>query len=200
MEDYKSFIKAGEKVIHIPTEMFSDNWYYDAEVVTIGKYRPYYTDGTPDPKPDEYDESCYVEIEGYTSWGESQISLGSLHEIFKEEKNVLYAGENVKLYGYDADKLYAVIIVEENYKVVDADDVQEIRSIYDLNQEELIELRQEICGGSIYTSDYINSLGIEADVACDFYDEFWRYLCEEYGEENAEEHDTPQEFAYYAML
>ena len=91
--DYKDFIKPGEKVIHFPEDIDYNLWMYGPEVVTIGKYRPYYTDGTSDPKPENYDEICFVEIEGETSWGGSQLSLGSLIPIIeKNNEKVLYCG------------------------------------------------------------------------------------------------------------
>jgi DNA polymerase-3 subunit beta len=64
--DYKDYIKAGNKVLYVP--YFDSMWdaYWNEVkpmVVTIGEYRPYYTDGTPDPKPDEYEGCCLVEVE-----------------------------------------------------------------------------------------------------------------------------------------
>lgn len=65
-----------------------------------------------------------------------------------------------------------------------------------LSIEELKKLRRQICGGSMYISDYNNTLGVFNETAYDYYEGFWEYLCEEYGD-SAEEHDTQEEFAEY---
>ena len=49
----------------------------------------------------------------------------------------------------------------------------------------------------VYTDDYRNTVDVPDTVAEDGYEEFWHYLVVEYGEDNAEEHDTAKEFADY---
>lgn len=67
-----------------------------------------------------------------------------------------------------------------------------------LTHEELIKLYGEIVKGSLYYSDYQNSLGVFQNTASDYYDGFWESLVDEYGsEDEAEKHDTAEEFACY---
>ena len=67
-----------------------------------------------------------------------------------------------------------------------------------LTHDELVTLWGEIIRGSMYYSDYQNSLGVFQNTAMDYYEGFWEYLKDEYGsEEEAEKHDTAEEFAYY---
>lgn len=176
--DYKDFIKPGEKVIHLPDRMDRYLVYYGPQVVTIGQYRPYYTDDTPDPKPEEYEGHCRVEIEGETDWGESQLSLYSLLPIVKEDDEVVYNGKLYKTYGHDEDGDYAVLINEDSMNndvelmVVYADDCSEHRDIDNLSREEYMQLRSQIVVGSIYTSDYINTLGLTSDEVQSLSDEY----------------------------
>ena len=200
MRNFKEFIKVGNNVVFIPS--YYNNWDWDVEpqVVTIS-YRPYYTDGRPDPQPKDYDVDCYVEISEAID-GESQISLSELYPIIpaKEKKNVLWQDERCKLVGEvgDCDDDFKVIIRENGeWSVVEGDYIDEERTISELSFDELKELRKQICGGSIFLSDYCNDLGIYADDVCDYYDEFWSYLVDKYGEENAEAHDNANEFANY---
>ena len=197
--DYKDFIKEGEKVIHIPEVMGSDLWWYDPEVVTIGKYRPYFTDGRPDPSPDEYDETCQVEIEEATSWGEAQLSLESLRPIIKEEREVLYNLNVCKLIGYDEDKEYAVVDVDGNLEVCESSDIEEIRNIEELSYEELKKLREQICLGSIYLSDYYNNLGVPVEEVSGCAEEYEMALSEQFGLE-WQDYDTPTQFAEYFSI
>lgn len=194
--DYKDFIKPGEKVIHFPEDIDYNLWMYGPEVVTIGKYRPYYTDGSADPKPEEYNEWCWVEVEKETSWGGSQLCLCSLRPIIKEKKEVVYNSKVCKLIGYDEEKDFAVIETDEKLRVVYADEVDEIRHVPDLSRRELQELRKQISVGSIYLSDYCNTLGVPREEASNYAEGYLDYLREEYGED-WESHDTPEMFDYY---
>ena len=57
------------------------NWYdNNPQVVTLAGYRPYYTDGTPDPKNDEVNELCYIETNEYVG-DECQLPLNYLFEL-----------------------------------------------------------------------------------------------------------------------
>lgn len=80
------------------------------------------------------------------------------------------------------------------------DDVEPDRDIETLSREELVKLWGEICKGSIYLSDYRNSLGVFEYVASDCYDSFFEYLSGEYGEKEAEEKDTAENFADYILF
>lgn len=53
-----------------------------------------------------------------------------------------------------------------------------------LKKEYLWPLRQEICLGSLYYSDYINSFGIDEHKVCDFFTSFWDSYCEELAQED----------------
>ena len=223
--EYKDFIKSGERVVYMLPE-HEWRWNHplvwdDIEnfIVKIGEYSPYYTDGDlSDPTPEEYNEYCWVEAyPEEKKVDEYQFRLADLHPIQKtdEEISVIYDCKKWKLVGnvlsqeWSTNKNgFMVCSWEENgyavlenpdgeWKVVSEDDFAIERDISDLSNEELQELRKEFCGGSIYISDYGNSFGIDPDYLCDLYDDFWSYLCDNFGEENAEEHDTPEEFAYF---
>lgn len=217
--DYKDFIKPNERVVYI-ADLSQIGWWCEVEncIVKIGEYSPYYTDGSADPTPEEYNEYCYVEAYPESEIvGESQFRLADLHPIQKTDKeiSILYGTERGKLIGKVLEEEYvvygdclkrewneseySVIEIDGEWKVVESEDIMEERCIYNLSEDELKKLRTEIRGGSIYTTDYKNSLGVHPDVVCDAYDDFWSSLEDEYGYENAEEHDTPEEFAYFVM-
>ena len=207
--EYKDYIKAGNKVLHVPYE---HSWWcgYKPEVVTIGEYRPYYTDGEmADPSPDEYEGCCQVEVCD-TRYDERQIRLDRLFPIEQKEDKVLYDGKVYEVYGYaqgcsvfecyaDEDDMTAYCILKEGdeLRVVDEDDVCSPRTIEDLSHDELMTLWGDIVRGSNYTDDYRNSVDVPDDEACDIYEDFWCYLVDEYGEDNAAGHDTAKEFADY---
>lgn len=70
--------------------------------------------------------------------------------------------------------------------------------MWDLTKEELEQLRKEVCVGSCFISDYENSFNINPDEVCDYCDGYWEFLWSEYKEE-AENIDSPEEFAIYCM-
>ena len=76
------------------------DWYWNKpQVVTLAGYRPYYTDGTPDPKNDEVNEWCYIETNEYVR-DECQLSLKYLFELEEaEEEEVLYDGRMYEVRG-----------------------------------------------------------------------------------------------------
>lgn len=192
---YKEFIKPGNKVVYLP-ENYISGWFNETlpQVVTIGEFRPYYTDGTPDPTPDEYDETCYVEIEEDIN-GDSQIPLRKLYPIIpeKDERYVIVDGKSCRMIGFvDCDdEDYSVVDFEEEERVVDITEWQEMRSISDLSFDELIGLRKEICIGSIYLADYKNSYGIDENECCGEAEAFAEYI--DWDDELA----TPENFAHY---
>ncbi len=172
--EYKDFIKPGEKVIHVPPyNVYFDCFLGDPQVVTIGKYPPYYTDDTPDPTPDEYEACCRVEIEGATTYDETQPQLATLLPIIKAEKPTekLYNNKLYEVYGKDEDGEYVVLINEDGVDydpelmVVDASDVEEHAEWSFLTTDELKKLRSEIVLNSVYLSDYHNSVGLTIDEA-----------------------------------
>ena len=192
--EYKDFIKPGVMCIHIP-EMHDENlWQYDPEIVTIGKYKPYFTDGTPDPTPNEYEDYCLVEIEGYTKYDESQLRLDSLLPIIEDNgKKMLYDGYVRDVVGHDESNEYSIIRIDNEEKIVKTDELEEIRHISDLNFDELKKLREQIILGSMYYNDYHNSLGIPLDDVMDCADEFGSEL------DWNDELDTPENFAKFCM-
>ena len=65
--------------------------------------------------------------------------------------------------------------------------------IWDLDREQLMQLRSEICVGSCYVSDYANSFEIDSHEVCSYSEGYLSFI-EECGYE-----DTPKEFAEYCM-
>ena len=204
--EYKDFIKSGNKVAFIPQSydpFFGWGFNVDPTVVTIGEYPPYFRDGTPDPTtPEEYNYACYVEIEEDVA-GEKQIRLDELFAIIpeEEEKWVVYDTEVCKLIGKVDSAIDNYCVIDStndgDWIIVDKDDIQICRTIGDLSYDELKQLWTEILPGSIYLSDYINTLGISAeDAEC---------ACETYGEETGwgydddwdSEYNDPEKFAEY---
>ena len=200
--DYKDFIKPGNKVAFIPQSYHPFwGWDYsvDPKVVTIGEYKPYYTDGTPDPTPENYDAYCFVEIEEDIH-GESQIQLDELFgiKLSEEEVYAIWGTDRCKVVGKVDSEVENYYILESDgeWEVVDADECEIERDISELSFDELCELRKEISLGSIYLSDYQNSFGIDVHKLSGYAEGYEESLYEEYGEEWAE-HDTPELFAEY---
>lgn len=69
--------------------------------------------------------------------------------------------------------------------------------IGDLSFDELKTLRSEISVGSCYLADYDNSFGVDRDILCSICDGYLEWLDECFGEELADENDTPENFAHY---
>ena len=69
--------------------------------------------------------------------------------------------------------------------------------IGDLSFEELKTLRSEISVGSCYLADYDNSFGVDRNVVSSICDGYLEWLYECFGEELADENDTPENFAKY---
>ena len=128
----------------------------------------------------------------------TQVALRSLLPIIEEknDKKVLYCGNEVKVFGADEDNDYYVIETDGKLIVVDADGVDVIRHIPELSRRELQELRKQISIGSIYLSDYYNTLGVPREEASNYAEGYLDYLRKEYGED-WESHDTPEMFDYY---
>ena len=179
-----------------------DDWYYNKpKVVTLAGYRPYYTDGTPDPKNDEVNEWCYIEVEE-AFFGEFQLSLNYLFELEEaEEKEVLYDGEKYEVRGKyindEEEEKYVLIDKNTEYFFVDKDEVQERHYVDSLNEEGYKTLFKEIKRGSIYLSDYKNSVCCTCEDVCDFCENYYEWLQEEYGDD-ADEHDNLESWLTYA--
>ena len=93
-----------------------------------------------------------------------------------------------------------VTLKDENGRIFQAsmEDVEPDRDLCSLNKEELVKLWGEMCKGSIYTSDYRNSLGVFEEVAMGYYDSFLAHIRDEYGDDApVEKYDTAEEFADY---
>ena len=178
------------------------NWYDNKPVVvTLAGYRPYYTDGTPDPKNNEVNEWCYIETNEYVR-DEKQLSLNHLYEIEDaEEEEVLYNGNLYDVRGKytnrNDDEMYILKKDDDEYLIVEKTDIEEYSSPCDLNEEDTETLYNEIRRGSIYLSDYANSVGCTWNEASSFCDGYYEWLYEEYGEEY-EEHDNVESWLKYA--
>lgn len=207
--DYKEFIKPGNKVLYVP---YNENW-WDAYwskvkpmVVTIGEYPPYDTDGSmPDPRPEEYEGYHMVEVEE-RSLEDPQVKLARLFPIEVKRDEVIYEGKVYETYGYatgsgeiddDCDTPYCILKDGNELKVVEEDDVCSVRYIEDLDEDELKQLWRDIRRGSMYTDDYRNSLDVPDGVAMGAWEDFYNDLCDQYGEDGADEHDTAEAFAEY---
>lgn len=164
------------------------NWYDNKPVVvTLAGYRPYYTDETPDPKNDEVNEWCYIETNEDVR-GEKQLELCYLFKIEDaEEKEALYNGSLYDVRGkytnHFDDEMYILIKEDNEYLIVEKTDIEEYSSPYDLNEEDTKTLFNEIGRGSIYLSDYANSVGCTWDEASSFCEGYYEWLYEEYGED-----------------
>ena len=178
-----------------------DDYSVEPQVVTLAGYRPYYTDGTPDPKNNEVEERCFIEVNEYVQ-DESQLSLHYLFELEEaEEKEVMYDCKMYDVRGkyYDClgQEKYVLIYKNTEYLFVDKDDIQERRDVNLLDEEGYKTLFNEIRRGSCYLSDYRNSVGCTCDDACNFYESYYEWLQEEYGDD-ADEHDNLESWLKYA--
>ena len=178
------------------------NWYDNKpQVVTLAGYRPYYTDGTPDPKNDEVNELCYIETNEYVG-DECQLSLNYLFELEEaEEKEVMYDCEMYEVRGkyinYEEEEKYVLIDKNTEYFFIDKDDIQERHDVDSLDEEGYKTLFKEICRGSIYLSGYRNSVGCTCEDACNFCESYYEWLQEEYGDE-ADNMDNIEMWLTYA--
>ena len=182
-------------------ECVYDDYSVEPQVVTLAGYRPYYTDGTPDPKNDEVNEWCYIEVEEAVC-GESQLSLNYLFELEEaEEKEVVYDCEMYEVRGkyYDCLGYEKYVLIDKNteYLFVDKDDIQERNDVNLLDEEGYKALFKEICRGSIYLSGYRNSVGCTCDDVCSFCDCYYDWLQDEFGEDS-DEHDNLESWLKYA--
>ena len=178
-----------------------DDYSVEPQVVTLAGYRPYYTDGTPDPENDEVNEWCYIETNEYVR-DECQLSLNYLFELEEaEEEEVLYDGEMYEVRGKyindEEDEKYVLIDKNTEYLFVDSVDIQERHDVNSLDEESYKTLFNEIGRGSIYLSDYKNSVGCTCDDVCSFCDGYLDWLQDEFGEEYCE-HDTLESWLKYA--
>lgn len=199
---YNDFIKPGVEAVYIQRED-ARLWYYDPIVcvVKIGPHRPYYTDGSPDPRPDDILDWCHVEAYPVDSdCRESQFRVSDLHPIQPDEERTeaLHCGRCCRVIGrvLEEDDFGDWVetdyfVIEEDGKKVVTDDIVIRRRREDLSREELVQLRGEICLGSLYLSDYCNTLGIAAYDASEMADEFLEAV------EAGEVRDTPEDFATY---
>ena len=178
------------------------DWYWDKpQIVTLSGYRPYYTDGTPDPKNNEVNEWCYIETNEYVR-DECQLSLNYLFELEEaEEKEVLYDGRMYEVRGKyinnEGDEKYVLIDKNAEYLFVDKDDIQERNDVDSLDEEGYKTLFNEIKRGSCYLSDYRNSVGCTCEDACNFCENYYEWLQEEYVD-GADEHDNIESWLTYA--
>ena len=101
----------------------------------------------------------------------------------------------------DESDMEFVTLKDGKGKVFNAsfEDIEPDRDIETLSREELIKMFGQICRGSIYLSDYNNTLGVFNDVVYDWYECSYNHLVEVFGEEEAEKQDTAENFAEYVL-
>lgn len=87
--------------------------------------------------------------------------------------------------------------VRDLNEIVSLTDVDVPRDIYDLSRDELVSLRNQICIGSDYYSDFNNDQFVPRDEVMSESEDFLRHQIEEYGEVGCDEHLTAEEFADY---
>ena len=106
----------------------------------------------------------------------------------------------VSLWGYIYEDETEVLVRDEKGRefYVSLEDIEPYAEISDLSFDELKTLRSEISVGSCYLSDYENSFGVDTEYLSSLCEDYWHYLCDEYGEDEADAHDTPEEFAIFA--
>ena len=178
------------------------DWYWNKpQVVTLAGYRPYYTDGTPDPKNDEVNELCYIETNEYVR-DECQLPLNYLFELEEaEEKEVMYDCEMYEVRGKyindEEEEKYVLIDKNTEYFFVDKDEVHERNDVNSLDEEGYKTLFNDIIRGSCCLSDYRNSVGCTCEDACNFCENYYEWLQEEYGDD-ADEHDNLESWLNYA--
>ena len=178
-----------------------DDWHmYKPKVVTLAGYSPYYTDVTPDPKNDEVNEWCYIEVQEAV-YGDYQLSLNYLFELEEaEEKEVMYDCKMYEVRGKyindEEEEKYVLIDNNTEYFFVYKDEIQERNDVNLLDEESYKTLFNEIGRGSIYISDYKNSVGCTCDDVCSFCDGYLDWLQDEFGEEYCE-HDNLESWLKY---
>ena len=148
--DYKDFIKSGNKCIY-DFRVASSYGPFDMRneiIITIGEYKPYYTDGTPDPTPDEYDSDCWVEC----SYEQIVGTPGSARTMTYCDQ-FQFAG------------------------------IRPLRHIEECDKNDIERLFREIRFGSLYISDYKNSLDVDPHELCGVAEVYTDTLYEKYGDE-----------------
>ena len=97
------------------------------------------------------------------------------------------------IYNGGAMPSYSKLLTDDQKELLEEWRNEEEVDIADLSEQELIELRGQICVGSIYLSDYKNEFGVDENQvceACECYDN-WLY--------ETDEKDNGETFAYYIM-
>ena len=86
---------------------------------------------------------------------------------------------------YDCLGYEKYVLIDKNteYFFVDKDDIQERHDVNLLDEEGYKTLFNEISRGSIYLSDYKNSVGCTCEDACNFCESYYEWLQEEYGDD-----------------
>ena len=86
----------------------------------------------------------------------------------------------------EEEEKYVLIDKNTEYFFVDKDDIQERHDVDSLDEEGYKTLFNEISRGSIYLSDYKNSVGCTCDDVCSFCESYYEWLQEEYGDDAGE--------------
>lgn len=157
------------------------SWEQDHCVVTLAGYWPYYTDGTPDPTRSTADDWCFIEVDGCKY--ESQVRLDQLAPLHRMPDNAMryYEGKVWNVYGWcrwEGDIFY-VLAFKDDMIVVGKECTQKVRHIDDLGRNNKLKLFYEVCRGSMYYSDYSNSLGVPNAEALSYMEGYYAWLYEE---------------------
>lgn len=140
----------------------------------------------------------------YEEWCKVMWSESGYGYVYKWKRAVMVEnprdeyGRFTNDFRYESDVF--VKLKDENGNIFTAtlDEIEPNIEPSELSHNELLQLYGEICRGSIYFSDYRNSLGVFQNVAMVFYEGFYDSLREEYGsDEDANEHDNAENFANY---
>lgn len=101
-----------------------------------------------------------------------------------------------------------VILCDRLLEDYENEELEELRNekevhVYDLNEEELKQLRREVCIGSCFLASYKNSFEIDEEEVYSMCEAYDYYLCtDEDGKQLPEsewEADTPEMFAWYCI-
>ena len=97
------------------------------------------------------------------------------------------------IYRGDTIPLCSKLLTDDQKEILEEWRNEKEVDITDLSKQELIELRSQICVGSIYLSDYENELGVNEEQVCDACEGYDNWLYEDGWKDNGEA------FAYYIM-
>ncbi len=103
-------------------------------------------------------------------------------------------------YTWERDVTVKIMFEDGNVTTTTLDTIEPDVDPSTLSEQDVKELFKQIARGSIYYDDYRNSFGVFNHTLSDYYDGFWGKLVSEWGnEDEAEKHDTFEEFYWYCQ-